>query len=617
MLYNKQNFPKVASTAGKITIITALAGVVVFATVLLIDFGAKEISRVSAQTATTTLTVLNTPPVFTVYPAESPASATTTPTNSGSAVTWQATAVDANGASWFLLICGDSNATPTANANARPRCNSGITQWAVSATTTSGSQATAATTTQQWGVGEFAEVNSWFAWACDADAIDPRCTTVAWSGYGDGAATSSPFQVNNRPTFTIFDNDGPVDPGGTINFQSTSTDPDTVGGEDAIYLVVCGSNSYNSTTNTCSSNFIASTTLTLLSDAYATYSIPPVIRDQSYAAYGFIVDQHGHEASGGSQGTNVPFVVNNVAPTILGGDIILNGASALNPSVPEGETTGFTLSFTARDANSCVTSASTSEITNYYISVFRSGIGTSSCNSIGQDYDPNNCYTNGVSTGLWNLNCVASSTSCVSPVDDTQVFNCTFPLWFVADPTDVGPYAAQNWSAAVAVADDDFATSSFATTTNPKELIAFTAIDLITAQIPYGSLEPGDNTGTLNASTTVESVGNTSLDQNVTGDSMCGTYTPSSPCEGSATSTIPEFEQQFASTSLAYNSPLALDLSSTTQQEVELDVPKTTSTSSPNTGTTWWGIAVPVSITLAGSYEGMNTFYAQTDELYQ
>jgi hypothetical protein len=47
---------------------------------------------------------------------------------------------------------------------------------------------------------------------------------------------------------------------------------------------------------------------------------------------------------------------------------------------------------------------------------------------------------------------------------------------------------------------------------------------------------------------------------------------------------------------------------------VELDVNKSTSTSTPNEGVTYWGIAVPISITLAGNYNGLNTFTAVTAE---
>ena len=625
MSYNTAEFPKYVRTAGKITIVTALVGLMVFLVAFVFDFGSHELSKVSAQTATTTLTVLNTPPAFTLNPYEATESSTSTPTNSGDAVTWEAIGTDSNGAPYFLLICS-TNASPTPNAaadagslgTAPPDCGAGAIQWAVSTSTVSGSLASAATTTEEWGVGQFAEVQHWYAWVCDDDPFNPRCNNIPEQG--DYATSSSPFNINNRPVFTAnLTNDGPVDPAGTLVFNSTSTDPDTVGGEDQVYLVICGTNSdYNTTTNTCDANFIASTTISVLSDAAATYTVPSIIRDDVYGAYGYIVDEHGHEAT--ANGLNADFTVNNVAPTVLGGDIDLNGGLDMNLTVPAGETTGFTLDFTIRDANSCLNAASSSEIVDFDVAIFRSNNSTSTCDGTPGTYDPNDCYPNGLATTTWNFTCTATTT-CASPLQDYMDYTCTFPLWFVADPTDAGvntpaSFANTNWTAGVAGIDDDAATGAMPTTTIAVELNSFAAIGIEANDITYGAIEPGDDSGTLSATSTAQNIGNTGLDQEVQGDSMCGTYTVATPCPSYATSTIPEDQQQFASTSLAYGSPLALSLSSTTNQEVELDIPKTTgtTTASWNTGDTYWGIAVPIAITLAGNYQGLNTFTARTAE---
>jgi hypothetical protein len=197
-----------------------------------------------------------------------------------------------------------------------------------------------------------------------------------------------------------------------------------------------------------------------------------------------------------------------------------------------------------------------------------------------------------------------------------MVYNCTFPLWFVADPTDAGtPWASENWRASVAGVDDDGAIGALTTSSIGQELFSFVALDLLSAAIPYGGLEPGDDTGTLSATTSILAVGNTALDQENEGESMCTTFSVATECVSSATSTVPENQQKFSSTSLSYGSGLATTLSSTTPFEVELDVNKTTSTTTPNQGITYWGIAVPISITLAGSYEGLNTFTAVVAEL--
>jgi len=617
MLYNKEELPHYVRTAGKITVVTAFSGFLVFMFAFMFDLGKQEIHRVSAQgAATTTLTVLNTPPVFLIDAYEAVESSTTTPTNSGDQVQWAAVAEDSNGAPYFLLVCS-TNASPTANAavdifslgTVAPQCGIGATQWAVSAATPSGDLATAATTTTE--VSPFAELNEWFAWVCDDDPVNPRCNNIPVQGYS--ATNSSPFHVNRRPVFSDFANNGPADPGAMITFYSTSSDPDVVGGADQIFLVVCGTDSdYNPTTRTCNNFFIASTTATVYDDAMAVFNLPAIIRDDVYGAYGFILDEHGHQATANPQ--NADFTVNNVAPVVQGGDIEIYGqggiGSDLSVSVPGGETPGSTLNFTLTDANSCLNAASSSELVSYSVALFRSSYGTTTCDGSAGAYNPNYCYTNGVPTTTWNLVCTPTTT-CNSPLQDSMSYTCNFPLWYIADPTDgSSPFSAENWSVGIAGIDDNYATGTMATTSNPKNLFSFAAIGIEDNAIAYGAIEPGSDSGTLSATSTAINIGNTGLDQEITGEAMCGTFSVGNECPTSATSTIPENQQRFASTTLTYSSPLALALSSTTPTELEINIPKTTATSTPQNGTTYWGIAVPVSITLAGSYQGLNTFTA-------
>ena len=631
MLHTNEEFPGYIKTAGKITILTAVVGIFVFITAFVIDFGNQELSKVSAQSgvATTTLTVLNTPPTFTLGAYEVIESSTSTPTNSGDVIQWSAIGSDSNSAPYFLLVCSNG-ATPTAAAasgpgnlgTAPPSCHSSAIQWGVSTGTVSDTLATVSTTTAEGGQFSTTTANLWFAWVCDDDPFNPRCSTA--SSTGVNATNSSPFNVNSRPVLTNFSNDGPVDPGGTLVFSSVSSDVDALGGQDQLYLVVCNTIGWATSTNTCfdSNDFIASTTLAEFDDANATYTAPSIIRDNTYPAYGYIVDEHGHEAIANPIQQN--FDVNNVAPRVVGGGIVLNGGGNMSLTIPGGETTGFTLDFSITDANSCLNAASSSEITDYVVSIFRSDYGTSTilnplaCDGSASSYNPNYCYANGAGVATWNLSCTATTT-CASPSQDQMDYTCTFPLWFVADPTDNGvkvpaAYSAANWSAGVSGVDDDFATGTMATTSMAVEVISFNALDILANEIAYGSIEPGSDSGTLSATSTLQNIGNTGIDQEVEGESMCGTFTPSTECPVSATSTIPEFEQEFASTSIAYGSPMSISLSSSSPQEVELDVPKTTSTTTPNEDTTYWGIAVPISITLAGSYSGLNTFTARTAE---
>ncbi len=615
MLYNKNHFPRYVETAGKITILSALSGLLIFAFIFILNIGKTELERAEAtSTATTTLTVLNTPPVWVVGQEgrEEFPSSTTTPTNSGDVVSWVGTATDANGAPYFLIVCSTS-ATPTAQQStttlgtAAPICAAG-TRWAVSTGTVSGTQARAATTTVEGGGSLFAESNDWWAWVCDDDPVNPRCSTA--SSQGTAATNSSPFNVNRRPVFSNFGNNGPVNPAGILNFLSTSTDPDVVDTEDNIFLVVCRTNSYSTSTNTCTSpsDLLASTTIGQLANPSATYTLPAIVQDNTYNAFGFVYDEHGHEATGGAQGATSTFTVNNVAPTVAGGTISLNGGLDIVLTVPGAQTTGFGLSFTVADANSCVNTASTSEVVTPVVSVFRSGIGTTTCNGTAGSYNANNCYPSGVPPAVWNLSCTASTTSCTGPTDDTVTYSCTFPLWFIADPTVSGtPFDLQSWSAGVAGVDDDGATGTMATSTSVVELLSLVAIDLLTNTIAYDQLEPGTNMPNLTSTSSLRVLGNTGLNQLLGGESMCTGFSTTNPCPVSATSTIPQSEQRYATSAVAYGSGATLQ-PTTSPATLLNQIPKPTSTSTPTSGTTYWGIRVPGTITLAGSYTGQNTF---------
>lgn len=611
MSYNKQQFEAYVNTAGKVTIVTAFAGVLVFTLVFLLNIGAKEFNQAGAQgIATTSVTVLNTPPSFAQGPFEFPESSTASPTNSGDAVTWTARAIDSNSEDYFLLICDGETASPTANNGAPPTCDGADVTWGVSATTSSGAWATVSTTTLE----AFAVSNIWYAWVCDAVAVNPRCNNYAQQGTG---STSSPFIVNHRPTYTQLWDDSPVDPGGTVIFTSTSSD--SLDG-DRVQLHICTTNSF--TGGTCDATTTATSTFEF-TNATATYAIPPIIQDDDYEAYGFIIDEHGHYASGVFMGFDSVLTVNNVAPTIAAAsiDLITDGSDI---TLTEGIlNTGFDLEFEVTDANSCdaVGGGNADEFSTSTISVYRSGIGSTTCDGTnsGNSHDENNCYEKAVGTTRWNLQCTASSTTCTpGGGDDTITIECTFPLWFIADPTS-GPdasssvYFDEDWRAGVSATDDDFATSTFVESTagNP-EMIAVTAISMVNQSIPYGAIEPGNDTGTLSTTTTAQSTGNTGLDHDIEGTSMCPGYTTGNPCFVSSTSTIADSFQEFATSAVAYGS--GYDLSSTTPFTLLINIPKTTSTSTYEEKDTFWGIAVPGTITLAGSYTGENTFTAQMSD---
>jgi hypothetical protein len=396
-----------------------------------------------------------------------------------------------------------------------------------------------------------------------------------------------------------------------VTFNSTSSDPDSYGGQDTVRLFVCATASFDTTNDTCNGTELGSTTVPgATSDASVSYTIKIPTQDQNYGAYGYVVDNHGFEATGGTQGSNSVLTVNNVAPTTSPSTISVNGGADMTLTQESGETTGFTLEFTVADDNSCINAASSSEITGYGLSLYRSGVGSTTCDITSGAYDPNDCYTSAVATTTWNISCTASSTSCTGNTDTTEVWDCTFPLWYVADPTDATAtlYSAQDWRAQVQGIDDNNATGSLSESDTGVDVSSLLAFALNTLSIPYGSLEPGQQTDPLSATTTLAATGNVGVDTKVDGQSMCTTYTNSTPCPNSASSTIPEHEQVFATDTLAYAA--GTQLSSTTQKLIPIHVPKSTATSSAATGNAFWGIAVPGTITFAGDYTGQNAFTA-------
>ena len=611
MLYNKSEFHSYVSTAGKITVVTALFGVVAFTLIFLLNIGAKEFKQAVAQSvATTSIQVLNTPPAFAQGPFESPESSTSSPTNSGQDMTWTARAIDPSGEDYYLLICDGETASPTASQGSAPVCNGADKTWGVSSLTTSGAWATVSTTTLE----SFPESNDWYAWVCDS-VPNARCNPLAQQGTG---STSSPFNVNHRPSFTVYSNDSPADPGTAVTFTSTASDPDTVDAQDTIMLHVCTTNSFDTVNDQCTATTTATSTFTA-SNPSAVYTLPNVIQDDDYENYGFVVDEHGHEALGGAQGTGgFTLTVSNVAPTISSSTISVNKGNQM--VLLEGVETAadeFKLDFVVSDNNSCDAVGGANaydEFATSTLSVFRSGVGSTTCDGTSGSYDPNNCYPSGVPSSVWNLQCTASSTTCSGPTDATITVECTFPLWFIADPTDGASsaetfYFNEVWTAAVSATDDDGASSPYTmAATSTTEVTSLLAINLLNATIPYGALEPGQDTGTLSASTTVESSGNTGLDEGLQGTDMCPGYTTGTPCSPSATSTIPAAEQEFATSEVAYGSGIAL--ASTSATTLDISILKTTSTSTFSAKATYWGIAVPSSITYAGAYTGENTFTA-------
>lgn len=663
MSYNIQHL----NTAGRATIFTIITGVFTFAVAFIFNLGASEFSQAIAQqgdtAATTSVTVVNLPPVISGYGVrETLGSSTSTPTNSGDTVTWDVLAVDDNGENYWLILCSQ-HATPTISAGSPvdpPTCTgaSNIT-WAVStAKFASAATATAATTTARHDLAgnNFDQENMWYGYVCDDNELEPKCTDTEEVGPSFGiGSTSAPFYINNPPDFDLIvtnsstTNPDPVDPGGNLFYYSTSSDSDnstTTDVTDTVQLFVCSTQSFDYASRACTATTYASTTYYATQHASSTYILPNPMQDYDYVSYVYLIDWHGYGSDDALQGSAVTFRVDNTAPYLNTVDIN-NGSTTLYLTQEAATTTGFQFEIDLADDNYCVNHSALGanpEIVNLELSFYRASTtgnyGSTTCRvNIAGDHNYTDCYTSAASTTSWStLSCTASSTSCDANLannDKTKTFVCDFGLSYVTDPTD-GTSASNlwpndDWRVLVRGIDDDYATGtpeegSF--TTDVGSLLAF---DLQTFAIPYGRLAPGQNSDDLTngnlglglsantASSTIIATGNVGLDQELEGSSMCKEFTgTSSPCNNSSTSTINAYEQVYATSSaqtyLQASSTAAQHLSSTTPQELEINILKSTSTTAQSSGKTYWGIQIPATITRSGDFYGLNTFYAKTSE---
>ncbi|MFH1648113.1 MAG: hypothetical protein ABIA11_00055, partial [Patescibacteria group bacterium] len=217
--------------------------------------------------------------------------------------------------------------------------------------------------------------------------------------------------------------------------------------------------------------------------------------------------------------------------------------------------------------------------------IYRSGVtSTEACT-----LDNNNCYQS---------TCATSSCS----GNDCQA-TCDFDVYFHAEPTSTSTaWADEQWVGWIK-AIDSFASSSSATNTAEEvDVMELLGIDISDTTINYGKLVEGEDTVNTNIPSSIINTGNSSLD----------IETNSSNMVFGATGTIPVYYQKFSVTSTTpYGSGTA---ASTSVQEIELDIPKTTSTSSRQTKSIYWGLGIPIDTPL-GNYYGTTSFSAKLNEL--
>jgi hypothetical protein len=210
---------------------------------------------------------------------------------------------------------------------------------------------------------------------------------------------------------------------------------------------------------------------------------------------------------------------------------------------------------------------------------FRSGVG-SMCSA-----SDNSCYR------VASTSCLFSSCS-----GNSCTLSCRANIQYIADPTDTGTYAAEDWLAQLRVQDSTGL--SGAATSSGVELLTLYGLRIDTPAIDFGDLSAGADTGSFNAQTTMVNTGNTPIGIQVAGTDLTGT-----------SSSIPVGEQKYATSTFAYGSCSICQFLTGSATNVDISLAKPTSTTTPVTDELYWGINVPTG-TRATTHQGTNTFIA-------
>lgn len=521
---------------------------------------ALGINNAQADTATTSVTVKNAPPAFTVQPAESEVSTTTSPTNTGASVTFTGQASDPETNQYYLIVCS-TNAVAPANGDA-PSC--GAVQRCRSGATNSG----VATSCRYDNVQDAAQTQDWYAFVCDNHATEADCS-LASQGTGD---SGSPLSINHNPFLaSVSTTDDNKVPGGTFQVTAQAYDNDSAGTQDDVTFYICDTNSFATSTGCASGHELCHATSTTNPQCSFADTAPTV--DQSYTYYAFAYDNHYHQA------TNTPsstYTIINVAPQAS--NVVLTASaftgSNINPGIKNGTSTiVYATSTSITDNNGCT------DLDQATSSAFLSSVGFM---CVG---DANNCYHMAAAS--------CAITECTDDQDTTATVVCSSTIANYAVPTDASagnPKSALTWYARMQIFDE---AASGAATSSGVDMNTVTALDVTENTIPYGQIKSGQDTDYFNATTTVVNFGNAPLDSTVTGTDMTGP------------STIAVYNQYYSLNMFNYPTG-ATALTSTTTPEAGLSIARPTSAANVS-GEVLWGIGIPAG-TQSGVYTGTNTF---------
>jgi len=194
-----------------------------------------------------------------------------------------------------------------------------------------------------------------------------------------------------------------------------------------------------------------------------------------YFLFGIPVDQGGIPEIKAESATTQVVVSSNATPTVS--NVNLN--AGININLTESGTTSISATATVSDTNTY------SDITSVTGRIYRSGVtSTESCT-----IDPNNL--------------------------------CSFDVWFIAEPTDVGSgWAGEHWVAWIKATDSCASTSDATNSTQTIEMNTLTALDAGPGGIDYGSLGVDETIDPLSKLLTATTTGNEAIDAYISGTDL-------------------------------------------------------------------------------------------------
>jgi len=536
--------------------------------------------------ATTTVEVQNAPPTITTDPAELPSSTSTTPINLGDTIAFTVTAHDGENNNYQLIICSSDSIVPNAGDYTQHAC--GDVTYATSSFVASDAQATAYYDVLDPADDAGAEVDEWYAFVCDNHSSQADCSEVGSQGASPGVGDdSSPFYINHAPSFSsVSTTDDDKDPGEDYTITAVVTDGDSLGGNDELRMYVCSTDSWATSTGCAAEQYCYATSTS--PNVSCTYATGTIAKDGDWDYYAFVEDWHDMAATGNSQ-TNT-YTINNVAPGVS--SVLINGGQDIEVNMRGmDEVVASSSSVSVTDNNGC------QDIQGATSTIYWS----SATGEYGCSQDDNDCYP----IGSTHCTVVAGTCGDTSP-DATASYICTTTIAYHAIPTDGSggnyPYAGTSWLASLTVYDEALYTT--ATSVSGVDVVTLTALDISEDEVPYGTVKGGQNTGSVNATTTVMNLGNSPLDSGIDVNDM--------DKDDMTANSIEAENQYFATSTFTYGSgdTYAVEEASSTLQ-FDIEAVKPTSGSAV-TDQIFWGIGIPAGKP-SGTYTGLNTFSAILD----